>query len=122
MSIFVKNIQKYHFLSKFFENIDFSENCRKISSLVKFVKKISIFDKIVENSRCWSKFTKMSIWSKDKIILILVNISKKTSILDKTFENIDFRKNFQKILILVKFVEISRFWSTFNKMSILVKM
>ena len=42
--------------------------------------KISILVKIVENSRFWSIFEKMSIWSKDKKMLILVKIIKKTDL------------------------------------------
>ena len=59
MPILVKIFKNVDF-GQNFKNIDFVENCRKIWNFVKFVK-ISILDKIVENSRFWSKFNKMSI-------------------------------------------------------------
>ena len=49
MSIWVKNFQKIPILVNIFENIDFGENCLKISYLVKFVEK----------SRFWSNLSKI---------------------------------------------------------------
>ena len=79
-SIWVKIFPKSSFGSKFSKNIDLGKQKFKnpdfgqhfwkywfewkLSKNLKFDKicrKISIFDKIVENSRCWSKFHKMSI-------------------------------------------------------------
>ena len=70
MSILVKKIPKISILVKIFENIDFKENCRTISNLVRFVEKFRFFDKIVENFQFWSKFFKISILVKIYKILV----------------------------------------------------
>ena len=106
-------------LDKIAENVDYSQNFRKMSTWVKICKyldfgqnflKISIFIKIFENiacgencwkiwnlvkifgkSRFWSKFTKMSILIiTEEKILTLVEIFKKTDFGKNKFENLDF--------------------------------
>ena len=77
---------------KIFEYVDFGDDFRNTSILVKILK-IWIVDKIFEKSPFWSKFSKIR----------------------------DFGQNFLKILIELKIFEISRFWPKFRKKAILVK-
>ena len=53
-----KKFRRISILVKIFESIDFGENGRNNSNLVKKIRKISILVKFVENSRFWSKSKK----------------------------------------------------------------
>ena len=63
--------------SKFSENFDFGQNFRKISILVKILRKIVIFVKIPKISNLGQNFGTISI-------------------LVKVFENLDFGESFRK--------------------------
>ena len=71
-----QNLQISRFCSKRSKNLDFGQNFRKISILVK----------IVGDSQFWSKLTKMLIS-------------------DKIAKNADYSRNFRKISILVDIYE-----------------
>ena len=88
--ISVKIKKNLAILGKIFENIDYGEDFRNTSILVK-LSKSSILDKIFENLYIGRDF-------------------RNTSILVKLFENIVCGQYLRKIPILVKIFESSRFW------------
>ena len=83
------------------ENVDFGQNCPKITNLIK----------IFQNSRFWLKLTKMSILVEFEENVDFSQKFRKNVDLDiKIWKYLDIGQNFRKISILVKIVENYRFW------------
>ena len=92
----VKFFRKYRFWRKLSKNLKFGQICRKIS----------IFDKIVENSRFGSKFSKNLHFGQN---------CRKFSILVKTYQNVEFGQNCRKYWLK------SKFFKNFRQMSVWVE-
>ena len=140
-----KIFEKYRFLVKIFENLDFGEEFLNTSILVKIVENIDL-DKIFEKERFWSKLAKISslvkifekpqfyskhldfgpnfrtsrFWSK---FLKNLNWPKFSKYLDfrQNLEKSRFASKSLKISIFVKIFEISWLWSKFLKNLVWVK-
>ena len=92
----VKIVEKSRFLSKLSKNLNFSQNCRKISILVKILKNFYLIQNFQKFPILVKKITKNINW-------------------EKIIANLDFGQIF--FLIFLK----SRCWSKFSKILNLVK-
>ena len=109
---FGQNFRKISILVKNFENLDFGQN----SWNSRFIFKQSWFGPKFSNHWILSKIivNYLNFCQNFQKILILVKIYK---ILDfiKIFENVDFGQNFRKILISAKILWKTWHWSKFSK-------
>ena len=106
ISILVKFMKKNRFWWKLWKNFDFGKNFRKFRKIpISLIFSNNELSQINEKIRFWSKFSKNSIW---------VKFSQKFRFRSTFSKNFDFSQNFEKISILLKFLEMSISVKTFD--------